>query len=232
MNSNWSTQTKVGEFVEDNILCAQNFEDLSIDFCCGGETSLENACLDTGLEPEDVLNRLRGLENPKTGQEGDLNSVTPGQLTLQIESEHHEYLKKALPRIAELLTKVLSAHGDRFPELIVLEVKFAELREELEPHLLKEERVLFPLIRKLESEELGHNMKAVSGPIRVMLKEHDQAGDLLKNIREITAGFKVPEEGCQSFRLLYEELKFLEKDTHLHIHKENNILFEKIKPVN
>ena len=136
-----------------------------------------------------------------------------------------------MPRIAELLTKVLSAHGDRFPELIVLEVKFAEFREKLEPHLWKE-GVLFPLIRKLESEELGQYMKAVSGPIRVMLKEHDQAGDLLKNIRGITAGFKVPEEGCQSFRLLYEELKFLEKDTHPHIHKENNILFEKIKPVN
>jgi regulator of cell morphogenesis and NO signaling len=230
MTTNWNIQTSVGEFVTDNARCAETFEDLFIDFCCGGDNTLANACQEKGLEPEEVLNQLKLLENPVTDQNIDLDQLTPAQLTLHIESKHHEYLKKVLPRISELLDKVLSAHGGRHPELKVLKTTFAHLREDLEPHLLKEERVLFPLIRKLESEKLGTNMQAVAGPIQIMLMEHDRAGDLLKEIRGLTNGFEAPDDGCQSFQLLYKELKFLETDTHLHIHKENNILFLKVNP--
>jgi regulator of cell morphogenesis and NO signaling len=98
-----------------------------------------------------------------------------------------------------LLDKVLSAHEERHPALKDLKTTFTHLREDLEPHLLKEERVLFPLIRKLESQELGTNMKTVAGPIQVMLMEHDWAGDLLKEIRDLTKGFEILDEGCQSF---------------------------------
>lgn len=230
MKTNWNIQTSVGEFVTDNALCSETFEDLSIDFCCGGDHTLEKACLEKGLEPEEVLSQLKLLEKPVTDQDIDLDQLTPAQLTLHIESKHHEYLKKAFPRISDLLEKVFSAHGERHPELKDLKTTFTHLREDLEPHLLKEERVLFPLIRKLESQELGSNMKAVAGPIRVMLMEHDRAGDLLKEIRELTNDFEAPDDGCQSFQLLYEELKFLETDTHLHIHKENNVLFLKVNP--
>jgi len=232
MKTHWNTQTSVGEFVTDNALCAETFEDLSIDFCCGGDSALEKACQEKGLEPEEVLSQLKLLKNPVTDQDTDLDQLTPAQLTLHIESKHHEYLKKVLPRISSLLDKVLSAHGGRHPELKVLKTTFTHLREDLEPHLLKEERVLFPLIRKLGSQELDTNMKAVAGPIQVMLKEHDRVGDFLKEIRELTKGFEVPDDGCQSFQLLYKELKFLETDTHLHIHKENNVLFLKINPAN
>jgi regulator of cell morphogenesis and NO signaling len=232
MKTNWNIQTSVGEFVTDNALCAETFEVLSIDFCCGGDNALEKACQEKGLEPEEVLSQLKSLKTPETDQDTDLDPLTPAQLTLHIESKHHEYLKKALPRISDLLDKVLSAHGERHPELTVLKTTFTHLREDLEPHLQKEERVLFPLIRKLESQELGINMQAVAGPIRVMLMEHDRAGELLKEIRELTSGFEVPDDGCQSFQLLYKEMKFLEADTHLHIHKENNILFLKFNTEN
>jgi len=121
-------------------------------------------------------------------------------------------------------------YGRRHPELKALKTTFTHLREDLEPHLLKEERILFPLIRKLESQYLGANMKAVAGPIQVMLMEHDRVGDLLKEIRALTNDFEAPDDGCQSFELLCKELKFLETDTHLHIHKENNILFSKVNP--
>jgi regulator of cell morphogenesis and NO signaling len=230
MKANWNIQTSVGEFVTDNALCAETFEDLSIDFCCGGDITLEKACQEKGLEPEEVLTRLKLLEIPEADQNIDLDQLTPAQLTLHIESKHHEYLKKVLPRINDLLDKVLSAHGGRHPELKVLKTTFTHLREDLEPHLLKEERILFPLIRKLESQEMGANMQAVAGPIQVMLMEHDRVGDLLKEIRALTNSFEVPDDGCQSYQLLYKELKFLETDTHLHVHKENNILFLKVNP--
>jgi regulator of cell morphogenesis and NO signaling len=228
MKTHWNIQTSVGEFVTDNALCAETFEDLSIDFCCGGDNTLEKACQEKGLEPEEVLSQLKLLENPVEDQDVDLDQLTPAQLTLHIESKHHEYLKKVLPRISDLLDKVLSAHGGGHPELNDLKTTFTHLRDDLEPHLLKEERVLFPLIRKLESQELDSNMQVVAGPIKVMLMEHDRVGGLLKEIRELTKGFEVPDDGCQSFQLLYKELKFLEADTHLHIHKENNVLFLKV----
>ncbi|MEK9629049.1 MAG: iron-sulfur cluster repair di-iron protein [Nitrospinota bacterium] len=232
MNTQWSTQTPVGDFVKDNVLCAKTFEDLSIDFCCGGANSLEDACQEKGLKPKEILNQLQKLENLAPEADSEIKKLTPGQLTEHIEEKHHKYLKDAFPRIASLMGKVLSAHGGRHPELQELQTAFTHLREDLEPHLVKEERVLFPLIKKLEFQGLGNHMKATAGPIRVMLAEHDRAGELLKKIREITSGFKTPEDGCGSFNALYEELKFLEEDTHLHIHKENNILFSKLETIN
>ncbi|MBT6717085.1 MAG: iron-sulfur cluster repair di-iron protein [Nitrospina sp.] len=232
MKTQWGIQTSVAEFVKNNVLCAETFEELSIDFCCGGESTLEKACQEKGLEPKQVLGRLMQLQSPSQDSDVDLEVLNPGELTLHIESKHHEYLKKVFPRISDLLEKVLAAHGERHPELKSVQKAYSHLREDLEPHLMKEERVLFPLIRQLESQGLGTDMTATEGPVRVMLMEHDSAGELLKQIRDLTENFKTPEDGCQSFNLLYEELRLLELDTHLHIHKENNILFKKLMPSN
>lgn len=142
--------------------------------------------------------------------------MTLTELTEHLESTHHVYLKKTLPRLVALMDKVHQAHSPRHPELTRLQTVVENLRADLEPHLLKEEQILFPLIRQLE---------AAQGPIRVMRSEHDGAGELLKEMRTLTNVYVVPKDGCQSFQLLYEGLKELEEDTHLHIYKENNILF-------
>lgn len=142
--------------------------------------------------------------------------MTLTELTEHLESTHHVYLKKTLPRLVALMDKVHQAHSPRHPELTRLQTVVENLRADLEPHLLKEEQILFPLIRQLE---------AAQGPIRVMRSEHDGAGELLKEMRTLTNVYVVPKDGCQSFQLLYEGLKELEEDTHIHIHKENNILF-------
>tara|TARA_B110001454_G_C12713836_1_gene431780 strand:+ start:741 stop:1172 length:432 start_codon:yes stop_codon:yes gene_type:complete len=142
--------------------------------------------------------------------------LTLTELTEHLESTHHVYLKKTLPRLVALMDKVHQAHSPRHPELTRLQTVVENLRADLEPHLLKEEQILSPLIRQLE---------AAQGPIRVMRSEHDGAGDLLKEMRTLTNVYVVPKDGCQSFQLLYEGLKELEEDTHIHIHKENNILF-------
>ena len=142
--------------------------------------------------------------------------MTLTELTEHLESTHHVYLKKTLPRLVALMDKVHQAHSPRHPELTRLQTVVENLRADLEPHLLKEEQILFPLIRQLE---------AAQGPIRVMRSEHDGAGELLKEMRTLTNVYVVPKDVCQSFQLLYEGLKELEEDTHLHIFKENNILF-------
>jgi regulator of cell morphogenesis and NO signaling len=217
----------VKSFVENNSGCAVVFQELDIDFCCGGDVSLENACDEKGLQTDAVYQRLMELKSSPS-DEKDISGLTPAELTVHIESTHHVYLKEALPRLTTLMEKVCQAHSTRHPELKPLQTVFESIRADLEPHLLKEERVLFPLIVKLERDGLGLQMQAAAGPIRVMRHEHDEVGSLLKQMRTLANGYVAPEDGCQSYELLYEELRKLEEDTHLHIHKENNILFPAI----
>ncbi len=217
----------VKSFVKNNSGCAVVFQELNIDFCCGGDVSLQNACEEKGLNAAGIYQRLMELKS-SSSEEKDVSGLTPGELTAHIVSTHHVYLKQALPRLTTLMEKVYQAHSSRHPELKPLQAVFENLRAELEPHLLKEERVLFPLIVKLERDALGVQMQASAGPIRVMRHEHDEAGKLLQEMRTLANDYVAPADGCQSYQLLYEELRKLEEDTHLHIHKENNILFPAI----
>lgn len=218
------TTDPVKNFVKNNSACAEVFGELNIDFCCGGDVSLQTACEEKGLEPQEVYQRLMQLE-AVTNDEKDVSGLTAAELTSHLESTHHVYLKKALPHLTTLMEKVCQAHSSRHPELNSLQTVLASLRADLEPHLMKEERVLFPLIRQLAEDPLAMKMGAAEGPIRVMRHEHDEAGELLRQMRSLANDYVAPEDGCQSFELLYAELKQLEEDTHLHIHKENNILF-------
>jgi regulator of cell morphogenesis and NO signaling len=223
METSLGIDDPVKSFVKNNPRCAKVFEELNIDFCCGGDTSLLNACEEEDLEPHWVYQRLVELQPAPSTREKDVSDLTLTELTEHLESTHHVYLKKALPRLVALMDKVHQAHSPRHPELTRLQTVVENLRADLEPHLLKEEQILFPLIRQLEAE--GLQLEAAQGPIRVMRSEHDGAGDLLKEMRTLTNVYVVPKDGCQSFQLLYEGLKELEEDTHLHIYKENNMLF-------
>ena len=223
MKTSLGIDDPVKNFVKNNPQCAKVFEELNIDFCCGGDTSLLTACEEEDLEPHWVYQRLVELQPAPSTREKDVSDLTLTELTEHLESTHHVYLKKALPRLVALMDKVHQAHSPRHPELTRLQTVVENLRADLEPHLLKEEQILFPLIRQLEAE--GLQLEAAQGPIRVMRSEHDGAGDLLKEMRTLTNVYVVPKDGCQSFQLLYEGLKELEEDTHLHIYKENNILF-------
>lgn len=223
METSLGIDDPVKNFVKNNPQCAKVFEELNIDFCCGGDTSLLTACEEEDLEPHWVYQRLVELQPAPSTREKDVSDLTLTELTEHLESTHHVYLKKALPRLVALMDKVHQAHSPRHPELTRLQTVVENLRADLEPHLLKEEQILFPLIRQLEAE--GLQLEAAQGPIRVMRSEHDGAGDLLKEMRTLTNVYVVPKDGCQSFQLLYEGLKELEEDTHLHIYKENNMLF-------
>ena len=130
-------------------------------------------------------------------------------------------------RLAELIDKVAGHHGERHPELFDLRKTFARLHNELDLHLLKEERVLFPLVKQLEAahQMIAMHCGSVANPIRVMEHEHDDAGTALRQIRDLTRDFQVPADGCSSWKALCHGLAALETDLHLHIHKENNILF-------
>jgi regulator of cell morphogenesis and NO signaling len=159
--------------------------------------------------------------------EPDWASASLAALCDNIVRAHHDFLRQELPRLAAIITKVVNAHGRNHPELARVQATFAELRAELEPHMMKEECVLFPSIRYLETQSRSTQFPfgSLANPIRVMIGDHDHAGDALAKLRELTDDYVPPVEACNTYRVMLEGLAALERDMHQHVHKENNILF-------
>lgn len=197
---------------------------LGLDYCCGGQRRLIDAVAEAGLDLDEVLESLASADTAPS--EVDWAAITPSELADHLEATHHTYLRDALPRLQGLADKVTSVHGERHPELSEVQSVFGALRADLEPHLLKEERILFPMIRELAAATTPSlHCGSLANPIRVMLAEHDTAGELLARLRALTGGYALPDDGCASYHALYAGLAELEADTHLHVHKENNLLF-------
>ena len=226
--SRLSLQTPVGDWVAALPLTSRVFEAFRIDFCCRGKQPLEQACWEQKLDPGSVLASLEFAAcAPGVAAPRDWRKAPLAELCDHIELTHHAYLKSELPRLHELLEKVIGAHGGKHPDLVNLRIVFADLRGELEPHMFKEERILFPAIRLLELAPTipAFPFGTVANPIRMMEHEHDNAGDALARIRELTDDYRAPQDACASYRALYDALRELEEDLHRHVHKENNILF-------
>jgi regulator of cell morphogenesis and NO signaling len=227
--TNLNLNTSVGNWVAQHPNTVRVFESLQIDYCCGGGKSLEQACRDRQLDPQQVITKLEeiirsGHDDPTTE---DWPNARLTELCDHIEQTHHAYLRRELPRLTEMIAKVVNAHSAAHPEWNQLQSVFVELRAELEPHMFKEERVLFPAIRQLEkaASSLAFAFGSVANPIRVMEHEHDNTGNALSHIRNLTGDFQVPNDACNTYRATIAGLHELEVDMHQHVHKENNILF-------
>lgn len=210
---------------------AEVFERYGIDYCCRGKVSLDEACRRDGVDPEVVRCELKEVDARPIEETFDWSSASLTQLADHIVAQHHSYLRSELPRLSALLDRVAVAHGDRHPEMLQAREVFAALQAELTAHMMKEEQVLFPIIRLLDSTpqeergELDFHCGSVENPIRVMEHEHDDAGAALRKLRELTSNYTAPADACETFRVLLAGLEKLEADMHQHVHKENNILF-------
>lgn len=212
----------LGDLVVANPSAARILDSLGLDYCCHGERTLGAACADAGLEASAVLADLDQTTGPEHAAWAGLD---PPALADHIVATHHAYLHQELPALDALATKVASVHGDRHPELGEVRRLLAEVRADLEPHLAKEEQVVFPAIHALADGHRELPFGPIADPIQMMRLEHDRAGELLAALRAATGGYVVPEDGCASYRSLYARLEALEHDTHMHIHKENHVLF-------
>ena len=221
---------KLGQMVAANPGAARILEEAGLDYCCGGQQSLHDACAQAGVPEEELLQQLR--ENELMGA-ADVNwaSASLAELTRHIREKHHRYVRDAIQRVQPLTAKVKARHGANHPELTQVEVLFLQLAREMTMHMQKEEMILFPYIDALERAANGDEaveppfFQTVRNPIQAMMKEHDSAGDLTKQIRKITSGYTTPSDGCASFTSLYDQLREFEADLHQHVHLENNILF-------
>jgi len=221
-----SPDQTVGTIAAERPASVRVFEKYKIDFCCGGRIPLTEACSRTGADPLAVLADLEqaGVSVP---DDTDWQTAKITSLIDHIVAKHHAYLQSELPRLEAMLEKLLTKHSEAHGDVLVpLLGIFRELRDELLPHLMKEEMILFPLIRQLDAgDKRAHHCGSVQNPLRVMFMEHDAAGAALVHMRELTSGFTAPPDACNTYRACFYELAELESDLHRHIHLENNILF-------
>jgi len=211
------------------------FETLKIDYCCGGNRLLTDACESAGVAVDNVISMLAVLSRTKTDDQDtlDFQKLSLSDLITHILDTHHVFTKSEMNRLTALIEKVTGAHGSNHPELFKLHELFQKLCIELKPHMFKEEQVLFPYIVSLESAiAQKRNLPfapfgTVNNPIRMMTTEHDAAGSILHELRAATSDYREPPDGCISYQTLYQELEEFEKDLYQHIHLENNILFPK-----
>jgi regulator of cell morphogenesis and NO signaling len=209
------------------------FEKMGIDYCCGGARPIMEACQTAGVTVAEVTSSLEQFErsNYASAESKDWQAESLATLITHIVNKHHRFTREELDGIELLLAKVCSVYGERAPELSQIQALFGELRRELLPHMKKEETILFPYIIQMEvARSAGLSVPApmfgtVRNPVRMMMTEHDAAGDVLRNIRQLSNDFNLPADSCVSYQTLYSRLEELEQDLHQHIHLENNILF-------
>ncbi len=225
-----TTQT-VREIALEQPSSIRVFEQFGIDYCCGGRKPLTEACTAGNLKVDAVLAALEAAAKQPQMEVANWESKSLDSLISHIIATHHSYVKRELPRLAQLAQKVVNRHGSRLAELPMIAAKLESLDEELTQHLLKEEMILFPYVASLEqflslgSAKPRSCFDSVANPIAMMTEEHDAAGTLLAEIHRLSENFTTPADACPTFHAFYDGLKEFEQDLHQHIHLENNILF-------
>ncbi|MCC6750435.1 MAG: DUF542 domain-containing protein [Deltaproteobacteria bacterium] len=210
----------IADTVLDHSECAQVFQRHRIDFCCRGHLSIETAAREKGLALDALLAELSQAIASRRGEPpADLRDLPTPHLLEHIVGEHHEYLRKALPFVLALATKVGRVHGEHNPKLRDLAVVVEELNEALLPHLDAEELRLFPALTASEPDRV-----ALSEEFDSMTEEHLAVAKLLERTRAATDDFSVPAWACNSYRTLFSELEQLEGDVFTHVHLENHVL--------
>lgn len=223
-----NNQTSLGELVTYFPAITTRLNELHIDYCCQGDRTLEAVIGEAGLTP----NFITELQNAYSAylaapdKEPPVTELSDAQLIDLILEMHHQPERVLLKELDQLLNKILLAHYDHDKELVLmLHKNFSELKMELEEHFAKEEKELFPAMRKLdktleEREAIRLNILDLEG-------DHDGAGEIIKHLIKETNDFTPPEFACPTMIAAYAKLHELADDIFLHIAKENSVLFKR-----
>lgn len=229
--SKFQTSQRIGDIVATLPKASEVFKIYQIDFCCGGNRPLSEAIEELQLEADEVLNKLEEAyeDTIQSKSQTDFIKLSSAELIDYIINTHHAYLKSSLPQISEYTTQILRVHGSNHSELFTIHKLFHNLKTELEQHLIKEEEILFPLIKEYEKNATSELLTKVHSVMKETEEEHEGAGDILKELRKITNDYSKPEDGCGTYCLTYDKLQEMEGDLFQHIHLENNILFQRLE---
>jgi regulator of cell morphogenesis and NO signaling len=233
----------VGELALEVPHAISIFEKWQIDYCCKGGRTVAEACDAAGVNTAELLQEI-GVGRGAAEEGRQWQKETLAALQKYIVETHHAFTRDILETLVHLTDKVAMRHGPRHSEVMTVQKIVHEIYDDLIPHMLKEEQVLFPYIEQMEAA-IGRGQEpptpffgTVQNPVRMMMAEHDAVGELLSKLRVETKEYALPEDACLSFRALYERLGDIEQDLHTHIHLENNLLFpraasmeESVRPV-
>jgi regulator of cell morphogenesis and NO signaling len=223
----------IGEIVTRDIRKAKVFRKYGIDFCCGGKKTIAEVCEKKNIDPAKLSADLNESERDHSTMPGNPDKWELDFLANYIVNIHHAYVKNTIPVLLAWSQKVASVHGETHPETIRIAQLFGAIADELVPHMIKEENVLFPYVSLMvqasrENKKLSPvSFGTVDNPIRMMENEHEAVGELYMEIEKLSNQFTPPADACNTFKALYATLKEFEDDLFLHIHLENNILFPK-----
>lgn len=226
-------KTTIGEYVANDFRTAAVFSKHRIDFCCKGNTTIEEVCHQKNLSSGYLLEELNTVLNTKNDSGIDFNAWPLDLLVDYIEKTHHRYVEEKTAILLPFLNKLCKVHGNSHPELFVINELFTGCAGELAQHMKKEELILFPFIKKLVratiSDELIEqpHFGTIENPITMMMHEHDTEGERFRKIASISNNYTPPADACNTYKVTFAMLKEFEEDLHKHIHLENNILFPK-----
>lgn len=217
----------IGEIVAQDFRAAEIFKEAGIDFCCGGKKGIDESCLEKGIDPHELSEKLEMLESYPNTTTNNFIEWEPGFLSDYIVNTHHKYVLKTLPDLVMYTEKIASVHGTRHPELEEVAALFSKINIELLQHLKKEEEVLFPMVKEALVTGSENAMSTIISEITRMSAEHEFAGGAMDRINFLTSGYKVPPDGCNTYHVAFKLLDQFEADLHKHVHLENNILYPK-----
>ena len=228
---NFTAETKVKDIALASPGATQILEHAGLDYCCGGNKSLHDACAHAGVSADEIMAQLQANSAKVDPASANWVSAPFSDLTRHIRERHHQYVREAIPRVQVLAAKVKARHGLNHPEIADIEKLFLQVGRELLMHMQKEELILFPYIEKLERAINGTEVveppffQTVKNPVHAMMEEHDAAAAVMSQIHTTSSAYTPPADACTSYRALYRDLHEFETDLHQHVHLENNILF-------
>lgn len=230
---NYTAKSTIGDVVAADYRAATVFNNHSIDFCCNGNKSIEEACKTQNIDSDKLLDELNNALSDSSQKSTDFNSWPLDLLADYIEKKHHRYCESKITEIKPYIEKINNVHGGHHPELAEVQELFGKTAGEMSMHMKREELTLFPYIKKMiNAKNKGEKPEAprfgsVESPIAKMMDDHNEEGERFRRIKELTNDYTVPEDGCNTYRVTLAMLKEFEEDLHMHIHLENNILFPK-----
>ncbi|EGQ2932141.1 iron-sulfur cluster repair di-iron protein ScdA [Staphylococcus pseudintermedius] len=220
-----ATQDKVADIVTHYPKTADVFRKHGIDFCCGGQISLEEA---VSNHPKLSLTPLLQESEDASQQQGE--GMQPQYLSVPsliqyIQARYHDTLREEFKQLTPYVTKLSRVHGPNHPNLVTLKSTFDAFKSAMLTHTDEEDQNAFP---KLVRSANGETVEDIDAVVQSLVDDHDEAGALLQQMRELTHDFQPPAEACGTWRLVYDRIAHLERETHAHVHLENHVLFPKI----
>ncbi|MGP4081771.1 iron-sulfur cluster repair di-iron protein [Pseudalkalibacillus sp. R45] len=232
MEAVFTTETKTGDIVTRFPNASQYLKKYKIDFCCGGNRPIGEALQEKKLNAVEFLDTLNDMYRKvvhTTDEDTDWTKAPYHELIDHIINKHHKFLSDLLPELSAFVTKVYRVHGKKHPELASVYKLFHNLKVELEEHMIHEEEDFFPQINAYSFDRQTEKLPEILNANFLLEKEHETAGLYLKELRECTADYKLPDDACMTYQVMYLKLQELEEDLFQHIHLENNILFPRLE---